>query len=71
MYVLENTTGNPFPTPFTGRIVRVDPNGTKEVIVSGLALPTGMTYGPDGNLYVSNWGFGAGPGGGQILKISL
>ena len=71
MYVLENTTGNPFPTPFTGRIVRVNPNGTKDVIVSGLALPTGMTYGPDGNLYVSNWGFGAGPGGGQILKISL
>jgi hypothetical protein len=71
MYVLENTTGNPFPTPFTGRIVRVDPNGTKEVIVSGLALPTGMTYGPDGNLYVSNWGFGAGPGGGQILKVTL
>jgi glucose/arabinose dehydrogenase len=71
MYVLENTTGNLFPTPFTGRIVRVNPNGTKDVIASGLALPTAMTYGPDGNLYVSNWGFGAGPGGGQILKVTL
>jgi hypothetical protein len=71
MYVLENTTNNMFPTPFTGRIVRVSPNGTKDVIVTGLALPTGMTYGPDGNLYVSNWGFGAAPGGGQVLKVTL
>ncbi len=43
MYVLENTTGNLFPTPFTGRIIRVNPNGTKDVIAEGLALPTGMT----------------------------
>lgn len=71
MYVLENTTGNPFPTPFTGRVVRVNPNGLKEVIATGLALPTGITMGPDGNLYVSNWGFGAALGGGQVLKISL
>jgi hypothetical protein len=71
MYVLENTTGNLFPTPFTGTIVRVNPNGSKDIIASGLALPTGMTFGPDGNLYVSNWGFGAGPGGGQILKVTL
>ena len=71
MYVLENTTNNMFPTPFTGRIVRVSPNGTKDVLVTGLALPTGMTYGPDGNLYVSNWGFGAAPGGGQVLKVTL
>jgi hypothetical protein len=71
MYVLENTTGNLFPTPFTGRIVRVNPNGSKDIIATGLALPTGMTLGPDGNLYVSNWGFGAGPGGGQILKVTL
>jgi hypothetical protein len=72
MYVLENTTGNNmFPTPFTGTIVRASPNGTKDVIVTGLALPTGITYGPDGNLYVSNWGFGSAPGGGQVLKITL
>jgi hypothetical protein len=71
LYVLENTTDNIFPTPFTGRIVRVSPNGTKDVIITGLALPTGMTMGPDGNLYVSNWGFGAAPGGGQVLKITL
>ncbi len=71
MYVLENTTGNPFPTPFTGKIVKVDPNGSKEVIATGLSFPTGLAMGPDGNLYVSNWGFGLPPGGGQVLKVTL
>ncbi len=71
LYVLENTTGNPFPTPGTGRIVRVNHDGSRDVIVTGLNLPTGMTYGPDGNLYVSQWGFGAPAGGGEIVKVSL
>jgi hypothetical protein len=72
MYVLENTVGAPFPTPGLGRIVRVDPNGHKTTIVSGLNLPTGMTMGPDGKLYVSVWGFGpVAIGGGQVLQITL
>jgi hypothetical protein len=72
MYVLENTTNNPFPTPGTGRVLRVDTNGAFEVIASGLFLPTGMTFGPDGRLYVSNVGFGPPPVGlGQILAIQL
>jgi hypothetical protein len=71
IYVLEMSTGNPFPTPGTGRIVRLNKNGTKDVIATGLSNPTAMTYGPDGNLYVSNWGFGALAGGGEILKVSL
>lgn len=72
MYVLEMTSGNPAPTPFTGRITRVDPSGAREVIADGLFFPTGMTFGPDGNLYVSNVGFGPPPVGlGQILKIEL
>ena len=71
LYVLENTTGNPFPTPGTGDIVRIDPSGTRQVITSGLNLPTGITIGPDGKLYVSNWGYGAPAGGGEILQISF
>ena len=71
MYVLENTTGNPFPTPGTGDIIRVDPSGERQTLVSGLNLPTGMTFGPDEKIYVSNWGFGAGPGNGQILQIDI
>jgi hypothetical protein len=70
-YVLEMTTGNPFPTPATGDIVRVSKGGKKETVVTGLTFPTGMTLGPDGNLYVSNMGFGGPPGSGQIVKVSL
>lgn len=73
LYVLENSTvDGQGPTPNTGDIVRVDLSGKKEILVSGLSLPTGMTFGPDGKLYVSNKGFGPGStGGGEILQISL
>ena len=74
MYVLENTVGSPsgFPTPGLGQVIRIDPSGNKETIATGLSLPTGMTMGPDGNLYVSNWGFSpAAIGGGQVVKIDL
>ena len=71
LYVLENTTNNPFPTPNTGDIIRIDPSGTRQTIVSGLNFPTGMTFGPDGKLYVSNVGYGGNPGDGQILQISF
>ncbi len=72
MYVLENTTGNLFPTPGTGKIIRVNNSGTRDVIATGLNLPTGITFGPDGKLYVSNWGFGPPAiGGGQILQITV
>jgi hypothetical protein len=72
IYVLENTTGNPFPTPNTGKIVRIDGKNKYTDIATGLFLPTGMTFGPDGNLYVSNVGFGPPPVGlGQVLKITV
>ena len=72
LYVLENTTGNPFPTPFTGKVVRIDGKNQTTEIATGLFLPTAMTMGPDGNLYVSNVGFGPPPVGlGQVLKITL
>jgi len=72
MYVLEASAA-PAPTPGTGRITRIDSNGkSRTVIAEGLFLPTGMTLGPDGNLYVSNVGFGPPPVGlGQVLKIEL
>jgi hypothetical protein len=49
--------------------VRVKAHGPAETVVSGLTFPTGMTIGPDGAFYVSNHGFGAGAGQGQILRI--
>ncbi len=72
LYVLENTTGNLFPTPGTGKVLRIDHSGQVEEIATGLFLPTAMTFGPDGNLYVSNVGFGPPPIGlGQVVKITL
>jgi len=71
LYILENTTGNPFPTPGTGKILRVTDDGLEE-IATGLSLPTAMTFGPDGALYVSNVGFGPPPVGlGQIVRITV
>lgn len=72
LYVLENTTGNPFPTPGTGKVVRIDGKHQTTEIATGLFLPTAMTFGPDGNLYVSNVGFGPPPVGlGQVVKITV
>ena len=73
MYVLQMSSGDdPNPTPGTGSIVRIDHSGSRETIVSGLSLPTAMTFGPDGDLYVSNLGFGAPPTGlGHVLRIHL
>ena len=52
---------------FNGRIVRVAPNGARSTLASGLFFPGGMTAGPDGALYVSN--FGLFPGLGEIRRI--
>jgi sugar lactone lactonase YvrE len=74
IYVLENTAeSSPGPAANAGKIIRLDNSGRREVIASGLNLPTGMTFGPDGNIYVSTVGFGppANAGSGEILKITL
>jgi hypothetical protein len=72
MYVLETSTVAGDPTPFTGKVIRVDRSGHQTEIASGLFFPTGMALGPDGALYVSNVGFGPPPVGlGEILRITV
>jgi hypothetical protein len=61
--------GDTYPGPNNGKVVR-QRSGTLLTIAEGLTVPTGMTLGPDGSLYVSNFGAVPGPAGvGQIVKI--
>jgi glucose/arabinose dehydrogenase len=70
LYALELSDGAGFPTPGLGKVVRVKRSGEIEEVVVGLVVPTGMTFGPDGALYISN--FGAAPAGaGQILRVDV
>jgi hypothetical protein len=70
LYALELNDAAGFPTPpfGVGKVVRLNRAGDIEDVATGLSLPTGMTFGPDGYLYVSN--FGATPSG-EILRISV
>jgi hypothetical protein len=75
LYVLELSAAAGFPTPGEGMVVRVKHSGEIETVISGLVVPTGMTFGPDNRLYVSNFGaIPAGalpPGSGQILQFDV
>lgn len=74
LYALELSVAPGFPGSAPGKVVRVKRSGDIEEVITGLAVPTGMTFGPDGWLYISN--FGAVPAGtplgsaaGQILRF--
>jgi hypothetical protein len=74
MYALETATSPGLPGPTnvgTGLIVKVSSSGSLQTIASGLTFPTGMTFGPDGNIYVSQSGFGLPAGAGQVLKVTV
>jgi hypothetical protein len=76
LYALELSDAAGFPTPGAAKVVRVNKSGAIEDVITGLVVPTGMTFGPDGRLYISN--FGAIPAGtplgsnaGQILRFDI
>jgi hypothetical protein len=75
LYVLELSDAAGFPTPGMGKVVRVKHSGDIEVVVDNLIVPTGMTFGPDGALYISNFGAipaGALPvGSGQVVRAAV
>ena len=66
LYVLELSDANGNPAPGNGKVVRVKADGKLEDVIVGLNVPTGMTFGPDKALYISNWGAG---GPGAILRV--
>ena len=70
LYALELSDAPGNPTPGAGKVVRVTRSGEIEEVITGLTVPTGMTFGPEGNLYISNGG-AAGPGAGQILRFDI
>jgi hypothetical protein len=75
IYALESFTGSFAPTPSeagTGAVVRLNESGGWDTVVSGLTFPTAMTFGPDGDLYISNQGY-AQPTNqeGQIIKVTI
>ena len=70
LYALELSDGPGYPTPGLGKVVRIKHSGAIEDVVVGLAVPTGMTFGPDGALFISN--LGAAPAGaGQVIRVPV
>lgn len=72
LYVLQLAPDTPsqFPQPGFGKVTRVNADGSLTDVVTGLSVPTAMTFGPDGRLYISN--FGAAPAGaGQIVAATV
>jgi hypothetical protein len=71
LYILETSAQNGNPTPGQGMILRADGDDRTTVVASGLTFPTGMAFGKDGKLYVSNFGFGFPEGSGQIIRVTV
>lgn len=55
--------------PFGGEVLRLKADGTTEPVVTNLVFPTSMTFGPDGALYVTNYGNESNDGQGQVLRV--
>lgn len=69
LYALEFSAANGYPTPGAGKVVRLNRKGVIEDVVTGLTVPSAMTFGPDSALYISNAG-AAPAGAGQILRVA-
>lgn len=71
LYALETSTAADNPLPGSGKIVRVSDSGDTTDVLTGLTFPTAITAGPDGSLYVSEFGYGDDPTAGRILQVRL
>lgn len=77
LYIVEIASGlvpgpGADPGVGNGRLLRKPKNGAVEVVLEGLeglVFPAGVATGPDGAIYLSN--FGIFPGGGELLRITL
>jgi hypothetical protein len=74
IYVVEHSASlgqPPFLAPATGRVARLNADGSLETVVGGLTFPTAARFGPDGALYVSNFSVEGDGGEGEILRIEV
>jgi hypothetical protein len=73
LYALELSDAAGFPMPGAGKVVRVKHSGDIEDVITELNVPTGMTFGADGRLYVSDLGAVPAPtfGAGRILRFDV
>ena len=69
LYVLEIDTNGLRALPPMGRLARINAGGGAPVTIAsdGLVTPGGMAIGPDGAIYVSN--FGTSPTAGEVVRI--
>jgi hypothetical protein len=71
LYVLEIDASSLLAGDDQGAVIRITPFGLRETIIpEGLLLPTGMTLGPEDDLYISNAG-PVGAGAGEILRFAI
>jgi sugar lactone lactonase YvrE len=60
-------------TPDLGQVLRLNDDGTTEVVVDGLVMPNGIVFDDSGNLYVTHMTVSFGPPGappaGQVLRF--
>ena len=74
IYALECFTGFYAPAPpvaESGKVVRLESDGSWHTVVSGLSFPTAMTFNGD-MLYISNQGFGQSTNtAGEIVKVQV
>ena len=69
VYALEMTRNGYLSSDPAGDVIYISPSGQRKTIAChGLIYPTGIATGPNGNVYVSN--YGVIPGYGEVVRIS-